>query len=338
MGEFVAEDFGPPGGARRAIYEPMTYVPEPCTRGIMSENRQPLERESLGLVFGFIGVVVFGMTLPMTRIAVMEFDPIFIALGRGILASFAAALALRVMAQPVPSIRQFGRLVVVAAGVVVGFPVLATIAMQYVPASHGGVVLAILPIATTVAGFIFAAERPSLGFWLCSLAGTAAVIAFAFWEGQDGGGAHLADLLLAVAVAVAAIGYAVGGVLSRDIGGWQVICWAVILAAPVNLIVMLALGTPINWAASTKAWGAFLYLALFSQLIGFFAWNIGLAIGGVARVSQVQLLQTFVTLLASAWLVGEIVSWREIGFAVLVVLLVAIGLKMPVHKAPPRSR
>lgn len=300
----------------------------------MDSRLQRGRQEIVGLLFGFVGVVIFGMTLPMTRVAVAEIDPVFIALGRGILAALPAALALWITAQPLPSTRQFRQLAVVSLGVVIAFPLLATIAMQYVPASHGGVVLAILPIATTVTGFIFAAERPSLGFWTCSLAGTFAVILFALWEGQDGPtGVHFADLLLAVAVASAAIGYAIGGVLSRELGGWQVICWACILAVPVNLALLVALDTPINRDASAEAWASFLYLAFFSQLIGFFAWNVGLALGGVARVSQVQLLQTFVTLLASAWLIGEAVSWREIGFAVLVVLLVAVGLRMPVHSA-----
>lgn len=300
----------------------------------MNSGSQSGQKEAIGLLFGFVGVVIFGMTLPMTRVAVAEIDPVFIALGRGILAAIPAVAALWIMDQPLPSLRQFKQLAVVSLGVVIGFPLLATIAMQYVPASHGGVVLAILPIATTVTGFIFAAERPSLGFWACSLAGTLAVILFALWEGQDGpAGVHFADLLLAVAVASAAVGYAIGGVLSRELGGWQVICWACILAVPVNLALLAVLRTPINWAASMEAWASFLYLAFFSQLIGFFAWNVGLALGGVARVSQVQLLQTFVTLLASAWLIGEAVSRREIGFAVLVVLLVAIGLRMPVRSA-----
>lgn len=289
-------------------------------------------REGLGLLLGFVGVAIFGLTLPMTRVAVAELDPLFIALGRGIVAAVLAALALWMARSPLPSRGQWRALAIIALGVVFGFPILATIAMQYVPAAHGGVVLAILPLATAVAGVFFAAERPSAGFWACSVAGTLAVLVFATLESDEIERVEYADLLLAAAVVLAAIGYAVGGVLTRALGGWQVISWAVVLSTPANLAVLLALRTPINWEASWQAWGAFFYLALGSQFMGFFAWYAGLALGGVARVGQVQLLQTFVTLAASALLLGEAVGWREVGFAVLVVAIVAVGRSMRVTR------
>lgn len=289
-----------------------------------------LERK--GLILGLIGVVIFGLTLPATRMALEGFDPLFIALGRAVVAGIAAGIVLAVTRQPFPPRKSWRRLVTASLGVVVGFPVLATIAMQYAPASHGGVVLALLPLATAVAGVILAGERPSAGFWVCSLAGTLAVLAFSIIAGAGNDGFHAADLLLAAAIAAAAIGYAEGGELARTMGGWQVICWALVIIMPFLIIALLIWGEPINWNASAAAWSGFLYLALFSQFIGFFAWYQGLALGGVAKVGQLQLLQTFVTLVAAALILGEQVTVTEIVFACIVVLIVAMGRKMRVER------
>lgn len=286
--------------------------------------------ERAGLVLGLTGVVIFGLTLPATRAALNGLDPWLIGLGRGLVAAFAAAIVLLATRQKWPPRETWASLAIASAGVVLAFPLLATLAMQYVPAAHGGIVLAILPLATAVAGVISAGERPSKGFWACSIAGTAAVLAFALIEGAGAEGVRTADLLLAAAIVAVAIGYAEGGVLARSMGGWQVICWALVIAAPILLAVLIFMGTPINWSAPASAWAGFLYLALFSQFIGFFAWYQGLALGGVAKVGQLQLLQTFVTLGAAALLLGEQITWIEIGFALLVVALVAAGQRMRV--------
>ena len=281
-----------------------------------------------GLLLGLTGVVIFGLTLPATRAGLNGLDPWFIGLGRGVLAACAAAIILLATRQKWPPKKAWRSLVIASAGVVLGFPVLATLAMQYVPAAHGGIVLAILPLATAVAGVLSAGERPSKGFWACSIAGTAAVLAFALIEGAGAEGVQTADLLLGAAVIAAAIGYAEGGVLARSMGGWQVICWALVIAAPFLLAGLIFMDTPINWSAPASAWTGFLYLALFSQFIGFFAWYQGLALGGVARVGQLQLLQTFVTLGAAALLLGEEITATHITFALLVVALVALGQRM----------
>lgn len=286
--------------------------------------------ERTGLLLGLVGVVIFGLTLPATRASLTGLDPYLIGLGRGVVAGVAAAFILLVTRQKWPGKKAWRHLIIASAGVVLGFPILATLAMQYVPASHGGIVLAILPLATAVAGVISAGERPSIGFWLCSIAGSAAVLTFALIEGAGATGVHSADLLLAAAVVAAAIGYAEGGVLARSMGGWQVICWALVIAAPILLTALILIGTPINWNASATAWTGFIYLALFSQFIGFFAWYQGMAIGGVAKVGQLQLLQTFVTLGAAALLLGEQITWFEIAFALLVVAIVAVGRRMRV--------
>ena len=294
----------------------------------------PRSAESLGLIYGLIGVSIFGLTLPLTRIAVAELDPLFVSLGRAVVAGLVAGVMLWWSGRLPPTLAQLRKLAIVAAGVVFGFPVLSTIAMRTAPAGHGAIVLALLPLATAAASVLFAGERPSIGFWLCGLAGSGAVLAFAALEGAfSSAGLGAADLLLVAAVIAAAIGYAQGGALSREMGGWQVISWALVISLPVLALALAALAPKMSFHAHWPAWASFLYVALFSQLIGFFFWNKGLAMGGVARVGQVQLLQTFVTLAGAALFTGEAVGWRELEFAMLVVSIVAIGRKMPVARA-----
>jgi len=288
--------------------------------------------ERSGLVLGLIAVVFFGLTLPATRVALTGLDPWLIGLGRGVVAGTVAAITLAVTRTKWPPRENWLGLFIAAGGVVFGFPLFATLAMQYAPAAHGAVILAILPLMTAVGGALLAGERPSMGFWLCSIAGTLAVLAFALIEGAGMEGFHASDLLLAAAVVSAAIGYAEGGRLARTMGGWQVICWVLVLSAPILLVFLVLWGTPINWHASAHAWGAFLYLALFSQFIAFFAWYQGMALGGVAKVGQLQLLQTFVTLVAAWLLLGEQITWLQIGFAILVVAIVAVGRRMQVER------
>lgn len=287
-----------------------------------------------GMIFGAIGVVIFGLTLPATRIAVAELNFIFVGLGRALVAAVLAAIVLAVTRQPLPTRRQFAQLAVTAAGIILGFPILATLAMKYASAGHGGIVLAILPLATAAASTVFAGERPSPGFWLSAAAGSGAVLVFALLDGAGSGSVQLADLALVGAVASAAIGYAQGGALSRSLGGWQVICWALVLSAPILAAIVWAFSGPIDWSASWPAWASFIYVAIFSQFIGFFAWNTGLALGGVARVGQLQLLQTFVTLAGAALLSGEKITLLQLGFALLVVAIVAWGRQMKVVRNP----
>jgi drug/metabolite transporter (DMT)-like permease len=283
----------------------------------------PPHSRSAGFVLGFIGVAIFSLTLPFTRVAVKELDPVFLAAGRTVLAGVCAAGILVFTRQRWPERADLLRLVVVAAGVVFGFPLLSAIAMQTAPASHGGVVLGLLPLATAFMSLIFAGERPSAMFWLWSVLGSALVIVFALW----GGGAELygADLLLILAVIAAAMGYAAGGALSRRLGGWQVICWALVISMPLTVPLTAWQALKIVEPVSLQSWGCFLYLALMSQLVGFFAWNKGLALGGVAQVGQVQLLQTFMTLGASAVLLGEELTSVTLIFAVLVAACVWLG-------------
>lgn len=286
--------------------------------------------ETRGMLYGLLGVAAFGLTLPATRYVAPYLDPVFIGLGRAVLAALVAGLLLYASRQPIPTRRQFGGLFIVGLGVVVGFPVFSAWAMQTAPASHGGVMLGILPLATAIASVFVSRDRPSAGFWLFGVLGSVLVVAYALLEGV--GRIQVADLALLGAVVSAAVGYAVGGELSRHLGGWQVICWTLVLMCPliVGPAVWRAPADPVE--IPTVAWACFLYLALVSQLIGFFWWNKGLALGGVARVSQIQLLQPFVTLLASAAALQEIITMETYVFAVLVVVVVAIGRRMPIRK------
>lgn len=295
----------------------------------MAEPAQaPAPHETKGLILGFIGVAIFSLTLPATRIAVVEMAPVMVGLGRAVLAAAVALAILLATRQRLPRQREWRSLVVVALGVVLGFPLLSAWAMQSVPAAHGGVVLGILPLATALAGAAMLRERPSRGFWFFSLLGGGAVVVFSLLRG--GGGIGPGHLALLASVACAAIGYAEGAKLTKTLGGWQVICWALVISAPVLAIPVGITVAEQGLSASPVTWAAFLYVALFSQLFGFFAWNRGLAIGGVARVSQVQLLQTFLTIFASAVLLGEDIDLITLGFAVFVVAAVAIGRRMPV--------
>ena len=287
--------------------------------------------ESKGMILGFLGVAAFGLTLPATRFIVPYFDPIFIGLGRAVIASVVAAFILIATRQSRPTRHQLMQLSVVALGVVLGFPVLTAWAMETVPASHGGVVLGVLPLATATAAVIVSREKPSAGFWIFSLIGSIVVVTYSLLQGF--GSFQLGDLLLIGAILSAGLGYALGGKLSKELGGWQVICWALVISFPFIILPAWMQAPEENFSnLPINVLLSFLYLALVSQLFGFFLWNKGLALGGIARVSQTQLMQPFVTLLASAYLINETVSLQTILFAVLVVCIVAIGKKMPVYQ------
>lgn len=290
----------------------------------------PMTNETKGMLLGLIAISAFGITLPATKFVVPYLDPIFIGLGRAALAAIVAANFLFWTKQPLPNKQQLLKLLVVALGVVVGFPVLSAWAMKYVPASHGGVVIGILPIATAALGAIISKERPSFKFWLAGLLGSTLVITFALLQGA--GELHEADLALLVAVGCAAFGYSVGAKLSKELGGWQVICWALVLAFPFIIFPAILQAPPTLWVMPTSVWGSFLYLALVSQFFGFFLWYKGLTLGGTARVSQVQLLQPFVTIVVSVLLLSESLNWQTIVFALLVVATVGISRRTPIHQ------
>ncbi len=290
-----------------------------------------MNSETRGMLLGFLGVSAFSLTLPFTRSVVPYFEPVFIGLGRAVLASFFAAGILLITRQPLPNRAQLQQLSVVAMGVVIGFPVFSAIAMQTVPASHGGVVLGILPLLTAIVGTLVAREKPSARFWATGIFGSAVVAVYSLQEG--GGELVIGDMALAAAVFAAAIGYAVGGKLSKTLGGWQVICWTLVLSLPF-IAVPAFLHAPVEMSGlPVEAWLSFLYLALVSQLLGFFLWNKGLALGGIARVSQTQLAQPFLTIMFSFLFFSEVIRPSTILFAFLVLIVVGLSKRMPIVRS-----
>ncbi|WP_046246486.1 DMT family transporter [Hymenobacter terrenus] len=281
-----------------------------------------------GLWYGLVGVVSFSLSLPATRLAVADLDPVVVGLGRALVAALLAAGLLLVTRTPRPSRSQLRGLLLVALGVVVGFPLLSAWAMQRVPAAHGAIVIGVLPLATALASVMRAGERPSGRFWVLSLMGAAVVVGYVLADG--GGQLQAADAWLLGAVAAAALGYAEGGRLARELGGWQVICWALVLAAPVLVFPVAQAVRAHGLHAGPMAWAGFAYVSMVSMFLGFFAWYHGLALGGVARVGQLQLLQPFLTILASAALLGETISGRTLLAAGLVILIVAMGRRAAV--------
>ena len=289
--------------------------------------------ESRGWLYGWSGMLGFSLTLPATRVAVTYLDPNLVALGRALVAAVLAALVLCWYRAPWPDRRQWQGFLVVALGVVLGFPLLSAWAMRDLEAAHGAVVMGVLPLATALAAALRAGERPSLGFWITGVVGSALVISFAVHQGA--GSLHIADLALLAAVAAAASGYSEGGRLARQMGGWQVICWALLLVAPIALVPVAVSIRTHGVEAPIEAWLGFAYVSLISQFLGFFAWYQGLALAGVARVGQLQLLMPFFTLLASALLLDETITPTTLGFALAVLISVIIGRRMPVTRVAP---
>ena len=277
----------------------------------------------IGLLYGFAGVASFSLTLPATRVAVAALDPVFVGLGRAVVAAVLAAIVLAVRRVPWPGWALLPRLALVAGGVVVGFPLFSAWAMRTVPAAHGAVVIGLLPLATAVAGALIAHERPTRLFWACAIFGSAVVVGFALWQG--GGAPQAADGLLVLAVVAAAIGYAEGARLARTMGGWQVISWSLVIAVPVVAVPTAMSVDARLLSAPASAWVGFAYVSVVSMFLGFFVWYRGLAQGGIAAVGQVQLLQPFLTIFASALLLGEQIDSATIVAAALVIASIALG-------------
>jgi drug/metabolite transporter (DMT)-like permease len=288
-----------------------------------------------GYVLGLLGVCVFALTLPMTRLATgtpeaPQLAGLYIAAGRAVVAAALSALFLLTVRARLPTRAQWPTLAWVALGVVFGFPFLTSIAMRHVEAVHASVIVGVLPLATAAVGALLQRQRPSAGFWLCAFAGTGLVVAFAVLRsGSAGLSLHPADLLLLLAMACAAVGYAHGARLAQQMPAEQVICWALLLSLPLTLPIML--WTWPQTPVSASAWGGFAYTALFSMWLGFFAWYKGLALGGTVRVSQLQLLQPFISMLCAVPLLGETLDALTLGCGLAVIALVYVGRRMPVH-------
>ncbi|WP_425571977.1 DMT family transporter [Pedococcus ginsenosidimutans] len=284
-----------------------------------------------GLRWGLVGVTAFSFTVPLTRVAAHDgLSPLFIGAGRAVVASVLACVALVVTRQAVPRAAQWGRLAVVAGGVVVGFPLLTSYALTTAPAAHGAVVVGLLPAATAVMAVVRGKERVPASFWVFAALGAAAVVTFTGLQDGGLGSVDRADLLLLGAVLAAAVGYAEGGLLARELGAWQTVSWALALSAPLMVVltsVSVAEQTP---SATAVQWLAFAYLAVVSMYLGFFAWYRGLAIGPMARVSQVQLVQPVLSLLWAGLILREQLTWPTVlgGLAVILCARFAVLARM----------
>jgi drug/metabolite transporter (DMT)-like permease len=283
-------------------------------------NNPSLERTS-GWINGLIGVLIFSGSLPATRLAVLEFDPVFLTVVRAAIAGVFAVGLLLLFKQRRPARHQWLSLLIVALGVVLGFPLLTALALQHVTSAHSIVFVGLLPLATAMFGVLRGGERPRPVFWIFSVLGSALVVGFALSQGLSA--SPTGDLLMLAAILACGLGYAEGAKLSRSLGGWQVICWALVLSLPLMTVLSLWLA-PASFAdISLPAWMCLGYVSLFSMLIGFVFWYRGLAQGGIAAVGQLQLLQPFFGLAMAATLLHEQVSVGMLGVTLGVILCVA---------------
>ena len=285
--------------------------------------------EKLGLLLGFVGMCMFAGTLPATRVAVAGFDPLFLTAARAAIAGSTAVIVLILTRRRLPPRALWREFFIAATCTVLGFPLFAALAMMTVPASHGGVVLGIIPLATAAAATVFAHERPSRGFWLASIAGAIIVLIFMFRRNE---GLHLStgDLFLLGTVAAGATGYTLSGRLSGHMPGWEVISWQVVIFLPSAAVATFFLWPQNISGASISSWVGLGYVGFVSQYTAFFVFNAALAMGGIARVGQVMLLQPFVIVALAVPVNGEPVSLQTVLFAAAVVATVLIGQRMRV--------
>jgi drug/metabolite transporter (DMT)-like permease len=305
---------------------------------MLTPPADPLTPEAArrGLLLGAVGVVIFALTFPMTRLAVGPADapqlpPAFVTAGRAAGAGLLSVAYLLLTRTPWPQRRHLLTLLLSALGTVVGFPLGIALALREVPAMHAAVVTGILPLATAAIAALALRQRASTGFWICAVLGCLLVLAFAAHEG--GGTLTSADGWLLMAVFSAAGGYVAGARLAAEWPAEQVISWVLVLSLPLT--------APLAWLwwpdapIAPSAWGGFAYVTLFSMWIGFFAWYRGLALGGALRVSQVQLLQPFLALLFAVPVLGERLEASTLVFAAAVLATVVIGKRMPVRTTTP---
>ncbi|MBN15765.1 MAG: EamA family transporter [Pelagibacterium sp.] len=272
---------------------------------------------------GLLGVVIFSGSLPATRVAVADFTPLFLTSARAAIAALLAATCLAVLGQPRPRPADLLSLAIVAIGVVIGFPLLTALALEHITSARSIVFIGLLPLATATFAVLRGGENPRPAFWLFSGLGSAIVIVFAISGG--GAGSLIGDCYMVAAIIVCGLGYAEGAKLSRRLGGWQVICWALVLSAPLMAALALA-NLPLSWhAIGSAAWLSLAYVSVFSMLVGFVFWYRGLALGGIAGVGQLQLLQPFFGLTLAGLVLGEPIAASMLAATAIIVVCVALA-------------
>ena len=304
-----------------------------------------MTKENKGLLWGLAGVIMFAATLPMTKLAVgtvaaPQLSPWFVTFGRAAVAGLLSVLYLLWQKSRgtlnVPTRAEWPLVALTAFGVIVGYPLFLALALRTVPSTHGAVVTALLPLSTALLGALWFKQRPSKGFWACAVLGSGLVLAFMLWrQWQATGNIYLgtANIYLIIAMTTGAFGYIGGARLTPRLGSEQVICWVLVSSVPLTVPVALKFAPVQPAAIAPMSWVGFAYAALFSMWIGFFAWYRALATGAV-RVSQVQLIQPFLSLLFAVPLVGERIDALTLVFAIAVIITVYIGKRMPVNSVP----
>lgn len=288
-----------------------------------------LSIETKGMLIGFVGISIFSLTLPFTQMAVNEMSPFFVAFARASIAGICALILLIFTKSKFPNKIQIRRLIIIVIGVIYGFPIFTSIAMKTLPSSHSGIVLGILPLAMSLFAAIKYKEKPSSSFWMISIFGTFIVISYTFID--NNGSLMIEDLWLLFAILFAAIGYSEGGTLAKEMGSIGVISWALVISLPINLFASY-LFYEINYSSiSFQAIISLTYVGLFSMFIGFFFWYKGIAIGGISRVGQVQLIQPFLTIVGAYFLTNEKITTLNILFAFMVLIVIIIGRKTKIQ-------
>jgi len=282
------------------------------------------DRVRAGLVWAFVGVLLFSFSVPMTKVAVGGFDPFFTATGRAVIAGALAVVLLAIARVPFPDRRFLRPLMFTMIGAVFGWPILLALALQRTTSAHAAVIAAFMPLTTALFAVLRTHERVSAQFWWAASLGTAALVAFSLSRGGAEGGDLVADLLVVGAVLSSSWCYVEGAAVSRELPGWQVISWVVVLALPITVPASIWLWSSTHTSYDTTAaeWAALIGLGVSSMYLGFFAWYRGLALAGTARGGQVQQLQALLTLVWSAWWLGEEVTAATVAAAVAVIACV----------------
>ena len=285
--------------------------------------------ETKGMLIGLIGISMFSLTLPFTQMAVKEMSPFFVAFSRATIAGFCALILLILGKYKLPTKNQIIRLIIIAIGIVYGFPIFTSMAMTTLPSSHSGIVLGILPLTMSVLAAIRYNEKASLAYWITSIIGASLVITYAFID--NNGFLIKEDLWLLFAILFVSVGYSEGGNLSKEMGSIAVVSWALVLTLPFNIIATYFFYETSFSSVSLQALISLSYVGLFSMYIGFFFWYKGIAIGGISRVGQVQLIQPFLTIVAAFFLTNEKITFLNILFALMVLVVIIIGRKTKIE-------
>lgn len=295
-----------------------------------------MNQSRTGWINGFAGMVIFSGSLPATRAAVMGLDPIFVTAVRAAIAGLIGLVLLLVLGERRPRREELYSLLIVALGVVVGFPLLTAFALNFITAAHSLVFIGVLPLSTAVFGMLRAGERPRPAFWLFSILGSTFVVGYAMAGGVET--SPIGDLLMLAAIVVCGLGYAEGGRLSRKLGGWQVICWALVLSLPISLTMAVVRHPASVDGVGIPAWIGLAYVSVFSMLIGFVFWYRGLALGGIGAVGQLQLLQPFFGLGLAAMLLKETVSSATLLVTLGIVVCVAGARRFAAEPMKPDQK